>query len=223
MLAEQEWPRGEFGKGRREVERAVVGEAKIERRLWRLREAGLVEKHKVLHGRPMAWSATSHGLDVAGLAHGTSKIDYRVYDHDLACAWLCLDLERDGRHDVLTEREVAAIDGDDPEPAFSAYSDGPGGRRYKHRPDLVLEEFDEQGRPLAVELERTVKNPGRLLRVLEMYASARHLAGARYYVTTEKALRAVERANAQLLKKRSSARSVEIVEWSEPESIPPPG
>lgn len=224
QLGAQMWPVGRWAAGGQLGGRGEVHVDVIERRLRRMRAAGLVESHAMFNGRPQVWTTTRSGLDAAGLPLGLPKIDYRIYDHDLACGWLCLDLERDHRGPVLTEREIAALESDDAEPEFSAATPriGPG-KISRHRPDLALPDFDERGRPLAIELERTAKNPGRLLRLLGLYADARHLAGVRYYVTTDIAHNAIERANARLLSERPKARPVEIVRWQEPPTIPPPG
>ncbi len=141
------------------------------------------------------WSATAAGLREGGLQLQVPKIDIRSYEHDLACGWLCLELERefpDGR--VLTEREIRAVDSGVDEPAYCPGARGrTGGFTRLHVPDLAVEARAGE-KPLAIEAELTLKAPRRLRSILRLYAGAGHLAGVRYYVAEARTRAAVERA-----------------------------
>lgn len=60
-----------------------------------------------------------------------------------------------------------------------------------HRPDLAL--VSPSGRVVAIEVERSIKAPGRLRAICRGWARARHVSHV-YYLATEPAGRAVRRA-----------------------------
>lgn len=216
QLAEREWPVGEFG-GRKPAGTGRWGPEAIARRMWRLGQAGLVASRRWWYDRPAVWTVTAAGLREAGLPLEPSVVDVRSYDHDLACVWLCLELEREFAA-VLTERELATAERGAARPQFSPQAIDAGRiSRRRHLPDLAILDGDDRGRPLAIELERTVKHRPRLEDIVRMYCEAPHLAGVRYYVTNNEAEVAVRRAvDSVLVEDLSHAVAVEVRAWRPP-------
>lgn len=137
-------------------------------------------------------------------------------DHDLACVWLCLELEREF-DTVLTERELARVERGAAHPEFSPQAiDARRIGRRRHLPDFAIPGVDERGRPLAIELERTVKYRPRLNGIMRMYVEAAHLAGVRYYVINGNAQTAVERAVAAVAVDDFPSAAVEVRAWTPP-------
>lgn len=194
QLASRLWAVGEFGNGGKLVERGRWSREAIARRMWRLRQAGLLDSRRLFYDRPAVWSATGAGLREARLPLSEAVVDVRSYEHDLDCAWLLIELEREFEV-VLTEREIAHADRGAPRAEFSpeAMDGRPIGRR-RHLPDFAIPSYDAEGRALAIELERSVKYRHRLRDIIDLYAQSMHLAGVRYYVTSPQAERAVRRA-----------------------------
>jgi len=122
--------------------------------------------------------------------------------HAIACAAVAAALERrypDQR--VLGERELRRDEREHGTPLASAYLGmGPQGTPLLHRPDLVLwPECPEEGPPVAVEVELTIKAPERLADICRAWARCRCVAGVLYLAPPEvqRALaRAIERAQA---------------------------
>ncbi len=126
-----------------------------------------------------------------------------TYEHQVEAASLAIALEREFAPDrVVTEREIRSLDTGRERPELAVRLPGAPRGRYPrlHFPDLAVLGADERGRPLAVELERSVKARARLRAIVRAYVGARHVAGARYYAdgAAERAVRAaVEEARAQ--------------------------
>jgi hypothetical protein len=103
-------------------------------------------------------------------------------------------------HQVMGERELRRAESQRGGLLASARLGGgrPGGPL--HRPDLVLWSMKpERGRPVAVEVELTVKAPRRLAEICRAWARARHVAGVLYLAppSVEAALeRAIEKVQA---------------------------
>jgi hypothetical protein len=101
-------------------------------------------------------------------------------------------------HRVMGERELKRAEAERGGLLASArLGGGRPGDPLLHRPDLVLwSTKSDRGRPVAVEVELTVKAPRRLAEICRAWARARHVAGVLYLAppSVEPALeRAIER------------------------------
>jgi hypothetical protein len=104
-------------------------------------------------------------------------------------------------HRVMGERELRWAERERGGLVASARLGGGGpGLPMLHRPDLVLcPTSSDRGRPVAVEVELTVKAPRRLAEICRAWARARHVDGVLYLAPAdvEAALgRAIERVQA---------------------------
>lgn len=214
-LVAREWPVGEFGNGGTVSGRSRWSAMAIVRRMRRLRDGGLLDSRRFWYDRPTVWTVTKAGLREAGLPLEAAVVDVRTYDHDLDAALLCIELEQEFEV-VLTEREVAHVDAGETRGEFSpqAMDMRRIGQR-RHLPDFAVPSYDERGRPLGIELERTAKYRTRLRDIVSLYAEAAHLAGVRYYVTSEEAKRAVLRAVDEVAMSEFPP-AVEVRRWHPP-------
>ena len=183
-------------------------------RLNGLVRCGLLERARIFHASPGVYLATRAGLASVDVALPPSRVDLRTYGHDLELSELVIELEREfGAHRVATEREMRATDtpvGRAPaeSPRFAIPLTGargqlqltPVGHPRLHFPDCAvsLEGGENQGRRIAIELERTTKGRARLRRILAGYVGSRRVAGVRYYVTSELIRARLEREVAAL-------------------------
>ncbi len=184
------------------------------RRLAVLVEAGLLQHERYLHARPGVYFATRAGLAATGVALPPARLGPATYEHQVAVASLAIALEREFAPDrVVTEREMRSRDTGRERPEFALRLPGAsrGGYPRLHFSDLAVLDVDERGRPLAVELERTLKGRARLRRIVRAYVAARHIAGARYYVSG-----AAERAVGAAVEEAQAGALVSL--WSAAES-----
>lgn len=192
---------------------AVTAEAAADR--WQLtlgsaraRLAAAERKKLVIRRRPLADEPALYVLTRAGrcAAGVPAAAPYRVSPanamHLIACAHAAAALERRYRgHMALGERELLRIFGDRAaEVACARLGRDPSGAPMLHRPDLVLVSAPGVAeRPVAVEVELTVKSPRRLEQICRAWARCRGIAGVIYLAApgVEAALeRAVSRAGA---------------------------
>jgi hypothetical protein len=164
---------------------------------------GLLEKHRPLADRPTLYGVTRAGLRaVAARGLAPCRVSAAGALHLIECARVAAVLGRCyPEHRVAGERELRRDERGQREPLASAeLGPGPRGTPLRHRPDLVLWPLHRPGgRPLAVEVELTVKAPERLLGICRAWARARCVQGVVYLAApgAERALlRAVERAHA---------------------------
>jgi hypothetical protein len=117
----------------------------------------------------------------------------------IVCASVAIALERCyPDHRVLGERELRCLERDRGAPLASAVlGTGPQGVPALHRPDLVLWPQEQGARPIAVEVELTVKAPRRLAQICRSWARCRGVRGV-LYLAAPAARRAVERAVAHV-------------------------
>jgi len=172
-------------------------------RLQGAERARLLSSRRPLAGQPALYTVTRAGLRLSGLPGlDPPRVSAANASHAIACATAAAVLERcypdhrvQGeralRHD---EREHAA------RLASARLGDGPDGVPRLHRPDLVLwPEHPDGGAPIAVEVELTVKAPGRLLGICRAWGRCGCVAGVLYLAApgVDRALeRAIEKAQA---------------------------
>lgn len=160
-------------------------------RLRALEQAGLVRSDALLRGEPALHSLTRSGLRAAGRPELESvAISAASFGHHLALARTALTLRAAGER-VGDERELRAFERLEGRPlASAAVGLTRSGEIAWHRPDLVCW---RAGRPVAVEVELTVKAPERLRAIVRGWARSRLVEGVVYYATPA-AARAVSAA-----------------------------
>jgi hypothetical protein len=166
---------------------ATVGSAGA--RLAAAERRGQLLRSRPLAGRPALYTITREGLracDARGLE--PCRVTHANAAHLIACASTAAALERVyPNHRVLGERELRRDERDRGAALASAQlGPGGGGARSRHRPDLVLWPAGEAGgRPVAVEVELTVKAPRRLVEICRAWARCRSVAGVLYLFAPE--------------------------------------
>lgn len=164
---------------------------------------GQLTRSQPLNGRPALFTLTlkgAHSIGLIGL--GRCRVGNATANHLIECAWAAAALERcypDQR--VLGERELRRIERDRGRALasarlFCARSESD----QVHRPDLVLVPVDGDMRPVAVEVELSVKAVPRLREICRAWRRCREVAGVIYLVnslTRAPVWRAVNDAGAQ--------------------------
>jgi hypothetical protein len=165
--------------------------------------AGLLASWCLLRGEPALYTLTRAGLAQAGRPEilRPTRVSVAAARHSGACCAVAAALERAfPAHHVIGEPLLGA----GRLPAPSARGDGAAifaGERMTHRPDLLLVPARTgELRPIAIEVELTVKAPRRLRRICAAWARERGLAGV-LYVTAgpvhEPLLRAIAAVGAE--------------------------
>jgi hypothetical protein len=162
-------------------------------RLNSLTHDGLLEHHAVLYGRPGMYTATLAGLRWQGIAHlGVFNVPPGGFEHAWRVAHTAVELEHAMPDwDVVTEREIRAMESEDDELFASVQVGQVGGRAMLHRPDLVLTYQGEIAIPIEVEL--SIKSASRLAAICRGWTRARHINTV-YYLAAPGPARAVQRA-----------------------------
>jgi hypothetical protein len=163
----------------------------------------LLTRERPLSGGPSLFALTPSGLRACN-ARGIQacRIGPANANHLIACAAAAAALERSyPDHRLAGERELRRDEREHGGPLASAqlgFSDL--GQGNLHRPDLVLwPTVPDDGLPVAVEIELTVKASRRLMEICRAWARCRRVAGVLYLAppAVERALsRAVARARA---------------------------
>jgi hypothetical protein len=157
----------------------------------------LLSRSRPLMGRPALYTVTPAGMRAAGVRGlDPCRVSAANAAHAIACAGVAAALERcypDQR--VLGERELRRDEREYGAPLASATLGWRApGSPLMHRPDLVLwPKHPEDGLPVAVEVELTIKAPGRLLEICRAWSRCRCVAGVLYLAPPE-VKRALERA-----------------------------
>ena len=172
-----------------------LGRTVTYRRLAALETARLIERTRVLHGRPAMIVATRAGLRLVGLEHlGLSRVSAATALHWQSSSLIAALIEADkGRGKVGSVREIRAYERSAKQRIASTTIGAAA-----HHPDLVLWGADGVGATggHAYEIELTVKAPERLRAILRGWRNAvrdftvDHVT----YVCTPEAKRAVTRA-----------------------------
>ncbi|HEX4114352.1 MAG TPA: hypothetical protein VHY18_00580 [Solirubrobacteraceae bacterium] len=162
-------------------------------RLNSLSKDRLLEHRAVLFGRPGMYSATNAGLRWRGLDRlGVYKVSPGGFEHAWQVAEAAVELYvRLPGWQLLSERELRAIEADSGELYASVQVGSNAGQPRVHRPDLVL--VSPSARVLAVEVEMSVKSASRLAEISRGWARARHIDRV-YYLAASAPARAVKRA-----------------------------
>lgn len=183
-------------------------------RLAALEQRGEVSSRRLLHGSPALHVLTRAGLRAAGRAELEPVVlSAAGFAHMLAVAQVAVALE-DAGHRVGGERELRAWERLEGRPLASAEVGlGPDGGVALHRPDLVCW---EGGRPIAIEVELSVKAPERLAAIVRGWARSRVIDGVVYYATPT-VMRALERA----LRSESAGERVAVLALDRAGEVPP--
>jgi hypothetical protein len=190
----------------------------VRRRAARLAELGLLEKERVVHARPSAYTATAAGLERSGLQLPVARISLAHYEHSLELVWLFIALEREfGYGRVRSERQLrsqelrAAAEAQRARTRHRPTHAVPlaSAKRGLHFPDLVVEWGAPNGGLLAVELELTSKGQARRRQIVSAYRNASHVERVRYYAPPEP-LRLLERTVAA----ERATQVVELQPWA---------
>lgn len=182
--------------------RRSVSVASARARLGVARRAGLISRERPLLGQPALFSVTRAGLracDMRGVQPCSVKASGA--HHLIVCAAVAAALERCyPDHRVIGERELGRDEREYGRPLASvqlgwAWQE----RNAMHRPDLVLWPSAEDGLPVAVEVELTIKAHQRLVEICRAWARSRAVGGVLYFAPAdvERALcRAIDEAHA---------------------------
>jgi hypothetical protein len=163
---------------------------------------GLVSRRRLLAGQPALYTITRAGLRRSGLdGLAPCRVSSSNAPHMTVCAGVAVALELVyPDHQVMGERELRRAERERGGVLASArLGGGRPGDALLHRPDLVLWSTNPDRRPVAVEVELTVKAPRRLAEICRAWARARHVAGVLYLAppSVQAALeRAIERVQA---------------------------
>lgn len=170
-----------------------LGTAKTE--LSRLAGLGLLKSCRPLRDQPSLYTATSDGMSLCGEQELTQcKVTPGGASHLIACAAVAARLACScPGHRLAGERELRREESMHGGPLASATLEaGKDGAEMLHRPDLVLWPR-EGGRPVAVEVELTLKSRERLTAICQAWVRSELVAGVLYV-----AVREVERALRQM-------------------------
>jgi hypothetical protein len=150
----------------------------------------LLRTHKPLEDRPRLYTATVSGIKAAG-ARGLDpcRVSNAGALHLIACCAAAVGLESCyPDHTVMGERELRREEREhDARLASATLGRGRDGEPLLHRPDLVLwsQPVADGARPIAVEVELTVKAPRRLQAICRAWARCSLVAGVIYLAPPE--------------------------------------
>lgn len=197
----------------------------IERRLRGLTTLGLVEFERLLAGLPRLYWLTLDGLRTAGLDGAVARPKLAEVMHDATVVDVAhwLTRYRVPSHTLVTEREIRRMEwGTRGEEKQAVYSLPLPERAARGRawPDLVS--VNAEGKAWGHEVEHSVKEHRRLVRLMLAYAGSDVFRGAVYYPTSEKTFasvsRAAEEANATSANRYNRRNAINVVRW--PEDVP---
>ena len=185
------------------ADREGVTVASARARLGVLVKAGWLSHKRPLAKQPALYTLTRAGMRNCGLRGlDPCRVSASNAQHLIVCARVAASLEGCyPDHLVLGERELRRDERERGIPLASARMGiGPDGGPLLHRPDLVLwpqasadPDAIEDGLPVAVEVELTIKAPQRLADICLAWARCRCVAGV-IYIAPPEVQRALERA-----------------------------
>ena len=172
-------------------------------RLQVIQRAGWLSRSRLLAKQPALYTLTRSGMRNCGLRGlDPCRVSAANAQHLIVCAEVAACLEGCyPDHLLLGERELRRDERERGVPLASARMGiGPDGGLVLHRPDLVLwprastyPDAIEEGLPVAVEVELTIKAPQRLADICLAWARCRCVAGV-IYIAPPEVQRALERA-----------------------------
>jgi hypothetical protein len=180
-----------------------MGRSQAYERLRALVVADLLAVRRLVHGQPTLYVATRDGLAWGGLHEfDVCRVSVALTRHWALCARLAVVLERiEPDVAVWGERELRAAELDACSAIASAQLERlPDGRARLRRPDLVLVPGEHGRRPVAVEVELSVKGARRLEAICRAWARCRLVESVRYYASplaSHAVARAVQRVDAR--------------------------
>jgi hypothetical protein len=185
-----------------------VGSARAKLIAARRRE--LLASVRPLSGRPMLFTVTRAGLRACN-ARGIEMcaVSPSNANHLIMCAATAAKLERRyPHHRLIGERELRRDERDGGRLLASAkLAASRGARSGLHCPDLVLWPHDaDDGLPVAVEVELTIKSPRRLVEICRAWARCRTVAGVIYFAPED-----VRRALRRAVRKARACEQVVVV------------
>jgi hypothetical protein len=158
-------------------------------RLLAAERARLLRRSHPLTGLPALYGVTRTGLRACALSgFDPCRVSASNALHLITCAEVAVALERCyPDHRAQGERGLRRDERERGAPLASARLSGaPAGRSPLHRPDLVLwPRRPEQGLPVSVEVELTLKAPRRLAEICRAWARCRCVAGVIYLAAPE--------------------------------------
>jgi hypothetical protein len=169
-------------------------------------QSGLLSSARPLQSRPAIYTATAAGLRATDLEHlEPGRISAANAAHAIACAEVAVKLEHaypDYR--VTGERWLRGEEIEGTPLGSATLGRRADGSPLLHRPDLVLWSTSHEGTagaslPVAVEVELTVKAPGRLMEICRAWARCGLVDGVIYFAAPEvlrPLRRAIEKAHA---------------------------
>jgi hypothetical protein len=187
-----------------------IGVASARGRLSVATHERLLARHRLLADRPALYTVTRAGLRATGLTGlETCRISAANSLHTIACSHAAAELQ--GRYPdqrVVGERELRREERRLGAPMASAIlRHGDAHRATLHRPDLVLwPASGEHEKPVAVEVELTIKAPRRLEEICRAWARSRDVSGVLYLAPP-----AVERAVCRAVDKVQGADRVLVL------------
>jgi DNA-binding transcriptional ArsR family regulator len=195
-----------------------VSTRRVNARLARLAEAGLVTLHREHVSEPRAVFVTARGAAAVGAARRRAPRPDTHRTHELAIVWLAArtELATAGRTDlrVVTEREARSLEAAGSR-RYSADIAKVSDQQERRWPDLVLE---SSTRRVAVEIELAPKGATRLRGIVEGYAAAPWFDEVRFLVRDERLARrlgdlALCRPAAEPAGRFTARPAVAIVSW----------
>jgi hypothetical protein len=166
------------------ADREGTSVASARARLLAAERARLLSRWRPLAGRPALYTVTPAGMRASGLRGlDPCRVSASNALHSIVCAEAAAALERCyPDHRVLGERELRRDERECGVALASAcLGSAPAGGPLLHRPDLVLwPTGSDEGLPVAVEVELTVKAPRRLALICRAWARCRRIAGVLY-------------------------------------------
>jgi len=179
-------------------------------RLLAAERAGLFSRQRPLVGQPALYTVTRAGLRASGVRGlDPCRVSPSNAGHLIECARVAAALERCyPDHRVLGERELRRDEREHGvELASARLGSGPDGGPLLHRPDLVLwPNGSEDGLPVAIEVELTIKAPQRLVAICRAWARCRCVAGVLYLAPSE-----VEHALRRAIEKAQAGEQIVVV------------
>lgn len=165
--------------------------------------AGWLASCRPLHGEPALYAVTRAGMRTVGCPLQPCRVSGGNAHHLIVCAAVAAGLERCyPEHVVGGERTLRQQESDHGQALASAIvGRDAAGEPLLHRPDLVLwpRAMRPGSRPLAIEVELTVKAARRLEGICKAWARCDRVAGVLYLVAPEverPLQRAIQRASA---------------------------